>query len=79
MLSSKWLWQIEPDAGFLLGCMIDGSIAMRIVALPVDIAIAISLFPEFRFLMRLEGFDDRLKKFAKQRFMMVLLVDNNFC
>jgi hypothetical protein len=70
MQSSKWLLSIEPVAGFIVGAKFDRAIANRIVALPVDIAIAIPLFPEHGFPMRLEGCDDRLTKFAKPRFML---------
>jgi hypothetical protein len=57
MPSSKWHSQIEPDLSFILRSKFESAIASRIVALPVDIAIAISLFPENGFVMWLEYFD----------------------
>lgn len=57
MLSSKWLRSIEPVAGFIVRAKFERAIANRIVALPVDIAIAIALFPENGFLTRIEGCD----------------------
>lgn len=70
MESSKWSLQIAPVAGIIVRAKFDRAIAGWIVALPVDIAIAISLFPEHGFLTRLKGYGDRLTKFIESRFML---------
>lgn len=70
MESWKWSLQIEPVAGIIIRAKFDRAIAGWIVVLPVDIAIAISLFPEHGFLTRLKGCGDRLTKFTKPRFML---------
>jgi hypothetical protein len=72
MLSSKWLWSrsIEPVTGFIVRAKFDTAIANRIVALPVDIAFTIPLFPEHGFPIGSKAGIDRLTKFAQPRFML---------